>query len=97
MRRITAPIDHRNITDEIIAEFFYPGGYTLKTYENQQVFDFIGLKGRLLSSSYAPPPQYPQHEPMLAMLADIFQRHQVNNRVTFDYETKMYVGKINST
>ncbi len=88
-------IDHRNITDEIIAEFFRPAGFTLKTYENQQVFDFTGLKGRLLSSSYAPPPAHPRHEAMLAALSTIFQRHQTDDRVAFDYATKMYVGRVN--
>ena len=38
--------------------------------------DFEGLKGRLMSSSYAPEPGHPQHEPMLAGLREVFRRHE---------------------
>ena len=35
----------------------------------RQEFDYAGLEGRLLSSSYAPGPGHPKHEPMLTGIA----------------------------
>jgi len=57
------------------------------------VFDHESLKGRLLSSSYAPAADHPQHAPMLAALQKLFQTHQENGRVRFDYETQIYFGR----
>ena len=46
----------------------------------RQEFDYAGLEGRLLSSSYAPGPEHPKHEPMLRELRRIFEdaRHQLD-------------------
>ena len=38
----------------------------------RQEFDYAGLEGRLLSSSYAPGPEHPKHRPMLHELRRIF-------------------------
>src|SRR5690242_19821895 len=48
----------------------------LATFDNQQVFDFEGLAGRVMSSSYAPTRERPEHEPLMAGLRDVFDRHQ---------------------
>ncbi len=89
-----ASVDHRRMTPEIIAEFFHPHIATHRTYENRQVFNFESLRGRLLSSSYAPPPGHPQHEPMLALLTTIFKDPQQNGKVAFEYETEVYTGRL---
>ncbi len=67
----------------------------VRYFENSQNFDFEGLKGRLLSSSYAPEAGQPNHEPMLAELWRIFQIYQENGSVTFEYTTEVYYGQIN--
>jgi len=77
-----------------MAEFFGEGGFRESSAPNQQLFDFDGLRGRLLSSSYSPPEGHPNHEPMLAALKTIFDAHQENGRVRFDYETSMYYGQL---
>ncbi len=77
-----------------IEKFFSPAPMRTKTFPSYQVFDFEGLKGRLLSSSYAPREGHPNHMPMINELRSIFARHQVNGRVVFGYETRMYYGKI---
>ena len=64
------------------------------TSEYEQVFDFEGLKGRLLSVSYAPEPGHPNHEPMIAELKRIFDRYQSDGRVRFEYETRVYSGQL---
>jgi SAM-dependent methyltransferase len=65
-----------------------------KLLPNEQVFDFDGLRGRLLSSSYAPRAGHPKHEPMLAALREIFDRHAESGRVRFEYRTHVYHGRL---
>ena len=55
---------------------------------------FDGLRGRLLSSSYSPPKGHPKHEPMLAALRRLFDAHAENDRMRFDYATRMYYGRL---
>ncbi len=62
-------------------------------FANRQIFDFEGLKGRLMSSSYAPEPGNPQHEPMIAGLRQLFERHQRNGEVLFPYRTLVFFGQ----
>ena len=83
--------------EEAIARFFAPGGFEKRTLGNRQVFGFDGLRGRLLSSSYAPPAGHPSHEPMLAELRRIFDRHQQEGEVAFDYDVAVYWGVLQST
>lgn len=77
-----------------IEEFFAPQKYTLKTFPNAQVFDFEGLKGRVLSSSYTPEPHHPSFAAMLQRLELIFYKHREHGQVTFDYDTKVYYGRL---
>jgi SAM-dependent methyltransferase len=87
-------VDHRNITPQVIQDFFAPNPVTLHTFENQQVFNLEALRGRLLSSSYAPASDHPNHAPMLTMLEKIFHQHQSNGMVHFNYETRMYLSTL---
>jgi len=61
-----------------------------------QNFDYAGLEGRLMSSSYAPEKGHPEHEPMLAGLRALFERHNQGGRVLFPYRTLVYFGQLNA-
>ncbi|HKQ72382.1 MAG TPA: class I SAM-dependent methyltransferase [Blastocatellia bacterium] len=87
-------VDHRRIDDEVIREFFGAGNFRLKQFNNIQVFDYEGVKGRLLSSSYAPEEGHPNFEPMLAELERIFQAYQNEGKVVVEYITQMYYGQL---
>jgi SAM-dependent methyltransferase len=89
-----AKVDHKNIDDKKINAFFSPHHVIKKSFSNKQIFDFDGLKGRLLSSSYAPDENHPGHNAMLESLKNIFDSFKQNNRVQFDYETKVYLGML---
>ena len=78
---------------ELIERFFGKPPLFKNFYQNQR-FDFEGIKGRLLSSSYAPAPGQPKHGEMLAALKRVYADHQVNGRVTFEYETHVYYGHL---
>ncbi len=79
-------------TDEERMRLFFQGNFVAWEYSNSQSFDFESLKRRLLSSSYAPAKSHSQHEPMLAGLREIFDRHEQNGQVGFDYRTRMCIG-----
>ena len=64
------------------------------TFDNEQVFDFEGLRGRLASSSYAPQPGHPKHEPMMRELEAVFHRHERGGRVVVGYDTKVFYGRL---
>ncbi|HXB32323.1 MAG TPA: class I SAM-dependent methyltransferase [Puia sp.] len=86
-------INHKNITDAQIGEFFHPRLFLLRSFENEQRFDFDGLKGRLLSSSYIPK-EGPGFAAMMNALKDLFDRHAAGGQVRVGYETKVYTGII---
>lgn len=84
-------VRHENVTSEI-TEFFAPETFELQTLENVQYFDFESLKGRLLSSSYAPNQDHPNFNAMLRELEEVFNANQREGIVNFEYETKVYYG-----
>jgi hypothetical protein len=89
-----AAVDHRNVDTDTITAFFAPQPFTLRKFENQQIFDYDGLKGRLLSSSYTPEPGHPNHGPVLDALRALFEKHQIGGKVFFDYVTLLYFGRL---
>jgi SAM-dependent methyltransferase len=87
-------VDHRNINPEKIGAFFSPASFQSKIFYNKQVFDFDGLKGRLLSSSYIPSADEPGYEAMIADLRQLFDQYQDDGFITINYDTKVYTGKL---
>jgi ubiquinone/menaquinone biosynthesis C-methylase UbiE len=77
-----------------IQGFFKHSSFQTREFEYAQTFDYAGLEGRLLSSSYAPQPGDEKCEPMLRNLRLIFDDHQVNGRISFDYDTRVYYGQL---
>lgn len=63
-------------------------------FDHAQSFDLTGLRGRLLSSSYAPAAGHPQHEPMLQALGQLFAATAEAGRVTFRYDTQVWLGRL---
>lgn len=88
--------DYNEVRHEhtVVGEFFDPRPYEERTFPLQQVFDYEGLEGRLMSSSYAPGPGHPSHVPMLRELRRIFERHQRNGKVAIEYSTRMFYGRL---
>jgi SAM-dependent methyltransferase len=86
-------VRHERTTDAV-NEFFDPGPYQERAFEMRQEFDYAGIEGRLLSSSYAPGPEHPQYAPMLRELRFIFDACAVEGRATFEYKTRLYFGRL---
>jgi ubiquinone/menaquinone biosynthesis C-methylase UbiE len=86
-------VRHENVTGDI-NEFFHPETFNVKTLENAQYFDFESLKGRLLSSSYAPDRDHLNFKPMLAKLENLFAEHHHDGIVNFEYDTRVFYGHL---
>ncbi len=87
-------VDHARIGRRELEPFFAPAALGEARFDNRQTLDLAGLEGRLRSCSYAPPPDHPGHRPMMAAARRIFERHQRHGRVTIDYDTRVYYGRL---
>jgi len=87
-------VRHERTTDAV-NEFFDPAPLQERTFEMRQEFNYAGVEGRLLSSSYVPGPEHPQYAPMLAELRRIFDACAVDGRAAFEYKTRLYFGRLN--
>ncbi len=86
-------VRHERIYQDV-ESFFSPREFKLRTFDNLQSFDFQGVKGRLLSSSYVPAPGDEDFEAMLEELRKIFDEHQEAGEVAFEHDTKVYFGRL---
>jgi ubiquinone/menaquinone biosynthesis C-methylase UbiE len=91
-------IDYKEVRHEgarqEIGEFFAPAPYKEGVFDMPQEFDYAGLEGRLLSSSYAPLPGHPNYAAMMEGLARVFAEHQRNGRVVMEHDTRVYYGRL---
>jgi SAM-dependent methyltransferase len=81
-------------TTATIHEFFAPAAFRERTFEYRQQFDYEGVAGRLLSSSYAPLEGHPNYDSMMRELERIFRAHARNGTVEFEYNTRVFYGKL---
>ena len=89
-------VRHNNITEESLGSFFAPSGFETHVLPNEQRFDYDGLRGRLLSSSYGPAHGHPGHAPMLDGLRTLFDRFNENGIVRMVYDTRIYAGRLSA-
>ncbi|HYP49729.1 MAG TPA: class I SAM-dependent methyltransferase, partial [Pyrinomonadaceae bacterium] len=88
-----AKVRHDYLPAEKLGAFF-TSGFQTATFQNSQIFDFEGLKGRALSSSYMPSEQDASFEEMTKSLYGIFTKHAENDRIAVLYDTNVYYGKL---
>ena len=95
---LTYGTDYKEVRHErttaIIHEFFAPALADERVFDLRQQFDYEGLAGRLLSSSYAPLEGHPSHAPMMQELQRIFRAHATDGKVEFEYNTRVYYGRL---
>ena len=89
-----AKVDHRRIDARRITDFFEHREWKLATFPNVQRFDWIGLRGRLESSSYAPRQGDANYEPLMGGMRELFDEYQAGGMVDFTYDTNLYYGKL---
>jgi SAM-dependent methyltransferase len=81
--------------EEKLAAFFLHG-FDRAVLPNEQVLDYAGLRGRLVSSSYVPAPSDPRHQPMLAELRALFEAHHEGGAVRMTYDCLVMTGRLGS-
>jgi SAM-dependent methyltransferase len=86
-------VRHEDVGRGAIAEFLSPGEPHAAEFANEQRFDYAGLEGRLLSSSYVPAAGDPRHGPMLAALRALFERTAEGGTVAMRYRTEVYTAR----
>lgn len=86
-------VAERYADDEAMARWFGHGYRGMASFPHGQKLDFDALRGRLMSSSYAPKPGHPNHEPMLAALRSLFDATEDNGTVDYDYDTRVFAGR----
>ena len=77
--------------DEDIAAFYGTGGFGRRDIPNPHWYNWDAFQGRALSSSYAPLPGHPNHEPFLAGLRSFFDAH-TERAVRFPYHRLLGPG-----
>ena len=87
-------VNHMNLSEADIAEFFENGNMEVLHFDNSQQLTFSGLLGRLKSSSYCPAETSPQYPSLVAELATLFEQFAVNDMIDFQYDTQLYLGPI---
>lgn len=86
--------NHRNVGPAQLSAFFSPAVYRAHVFRNAQQLDLQGLKGRLLSASYAPQPGHALYAPMMSELEELFAQYAHGGMVKFMYTTRLYIGKL---
>lgn len=89
-----AQVAARYAQPQALQQFFGTTGWTEYQFSYTQHFDFDGLRGRLLSSSYTPAADNPARLPMLAALRELFDRSAQSSQVAFEYDTCLYLGEL---
>lgn len=73
---------------------FSPGSRRWQSFHNRQEFGKEELKGRTLSSSFVPGPEEEAAGPMLSDLDLLFDEHQREGSVAFEYDVRVLYGEI---
>ena len=86
--------EHPHAETSELDHFFGEQGWRLAQFPNQQRVDREGLRGRFLSSSYAPLPGAGNYQPLMRELDGLFDEFEEDGRVTLSYTTEVYAGRL---
>jgi ubiquinone/menaquinone biosynthesis C-methylase UbiE len=86
-------VRHENVEPEITS-FFEPNDFQFASFDNNQQLDLDGFLGRAFSSSYTPQPGKPGYDQMVGDLNKVFRTHQVHDKITIEYDTKLFYGHL---
>lgn len=86
-------VRHENIKAVELSGFFQRE-YGSATFQNVQIFDFDGIKGRMLSASYMPNENDDIFETMIEDLRIRFAKHAEHGKIKVFYDTNVYFSQI---
>jgi SAM-dependent methyltransferase len=82
-------VDHSHAAREELSAFFGRGGFESRSFPNQQLFNWEGLLGRVMSSSYVPL-EGESHDLLVKGLEELFAKHEQHGQVAFLYKTQVF-------
>lgn len=82
-------VRHEKVNEELLSAFF-KAEFRRATFANVQVFDFDGIKGRMLSSSYMPSEADEDYLPMVEELEILFAKHNESGKIEVFYDTNIF-------
>lgn len=80
--------------DDGVLEKYFDCEVTKAVFKNFQDFDFDGVKGRMLSSSYMPSETDAVYPAMIDELQTLFANHAESGRIRVLYDTILYVSRL---
>jgi ubiquinone/menaquinone biosynthesis C-methylase UbiE len=84
----------QQIDKTVLPAFFGRSGFRRASFDNLQRLNMEGLRGRLRSASYIPESGHPRYAAMMQELEKIFSEHQINGKVDFEHDARMYYGQL---
>lgn len=87
-------VRHQEFDSKRLHEAFAPEPMLRANFPNAQILDREGFLGRVMSSSYAPKEDQPNHRPLMDALGDVFDRFNEDGKIEFRYTTECYYGAI---
>lgn len=86
-------VRHEHIDRDSLKGFFQKD-FRTRVFPNSQVFDFDGVLGRVLSSSYMPNSDDPRFPQMKNELQTIVAKHAENGKIELLYDTAVHYTQI---
>lgn len=86
-------VRHENINEGVLSAFFRKP-FSRTTFKNVQIFDFEGLKGRMLSASYMPAEGDVRYDEMTGELLGLFAKHAENDKIKVFYNTNIFYSEV---
>ena len=88
-----AEVRHEKVNEEFLENFFQKP-FRRAVFPNAQNFDFKGLRGRALSSSYMPTETDAAFSAMNEDLKALFATHAENGKIQISYDTNVFYARI---
>ena len=86
-------VRHENINEEKLFDFF-GCKFQRASFLNSQIFDFDGLRGRALSSSYMPSESDQVYPALIEELHALFAKHAENGKIKVSYDTNVFYTQV---
>lgn len=90
--RTAEPSDKLKMAGELMN--FFDDGFQHASFDNVQVFDYEGLKGRLFSSSYMPAEDSTEGGTIAKGLRALFDKHSEGGKIKVFYDTIVFYSKL---
>ena len=93
-RRIIARFGTSESTKNNCIRSLLPTHSAVSRFRTLSILITPGSKGGCSLPPMPRLPGHPRHEPMIQQLREIFDRLQTNDRIAFEYDTEMYLGRV---